>query len=147
VAETIDYVALLSLALMTGNEICVALFVEPVLRGLPETAQIASSPRFAGRLGKGMPAWYALSLLLDLAAWWMSRGSERSVMFGIAAGLQALIVVTTILVLVPINNRLAAMNSAYAGWQRDAQRWDALHRARVVLLLAATIFVTVAITR
>jgi len=135
--------ALICLALMTGTEFCVAAFVEPILRKLPENVQVASAPLFAGRLGKAMPGWYALSLILTLADLWRSHAQAGfwSTSLGLAAALQAFIVIATISVLVPINNRLAAATSAYEGFHTDATRWDALHRARVALLLVATLLV------
>ena len=65
--------AVLCLVLLTGNEICVAAFVEPVLRGLPEGIQVQAVPGIAGRLGRVMPFWYALSLLLTAIDLWIAH--------------------------------------------------------------------------
>ena len=56
-------ITVLSLAFLTGNELCVGVFVEPTLRSLPDAQQVAIAPAFAARLGKFMPPWYALTLL------------------------------------------------------------------------------------
>jgi uncharacterized membrane protein len=48
-------------------------------------------------------------------------------------------IIVSIGVLVPINNRIASLNTAAPapGWERDHRRWDALHRIRILLLLIA----------
>ncbi|MGI4854612.1 MAG: anthrone oxygenase family protein [Janthinobacterium lividum] len=128
----IHHLAVFSLTAMAGNEVCVAAFVEPVLRRLPEAQQRPVAPSVAGALGRAMPFWYAVSLLLTIADWWLARTTGAAV----AAGLQLLILVGTLALLVPINNRIAA-GALQDGWLADARRWDALHQGRVVLLLLA----------
>ena len=105
-----------------GHEFCVAAFVEPVLRRLP----VAKS------LGTAMPFWYAASLLLTLGDWWLLRTNAVAT----AAVLQLLVLVGTLMLLVPINNRLAS-GALQGGWLADARRWDRLHRVRVAMLLIA----------
>jgi len=127
------------LALMTGNEICVAAFVEPTLRTLRERVQVEAVPGFTAALGRFMPFWYALSLVLAAVdAWlhWKSRAEGTAPVLA-AFLLQIAILAITISMLVPINNRLSRMREAYPGWLGDARRWDALHRIRVVLLVIA----------
>ena len=48
-------------------------------------------------------------------------------------------IVFTIGILVPINNRIAAWNAAAPapGWKRDHKKWDSLHRVRILLLVIA----------
>ena len=45
--------------------------------------------------------------------------------------------------LVPINNRIASLNTAAPapGWERDHRKWDALHRVRILLLMLALLIV------
>jgi hypothetical protein len=124
--------SMLSLFAMTGNELCVAAFLEPVLRASRQDVQLAVAPRAAARLGRAMPFWYALSLLLTAGNWWFNR----AVPVAVSALLQLLIVVATIAFLVPINNRVA--RGELGEDMRNARRWDTLHRARVVLLLIAS---------
>lgn len=126
---------------MVGVEFCVAAFVEPALRKLPEPIQIAAAPDFAKRLGTFMPFWYATSLLLALADLWVTHRDLGlwSPWIGGAAGVIAFVIAVTILALVPINNRLARMRAAYPDWQKDAARWDGLHRARVFFLFVALV--------
>ena len=128
----IHHLAVFSLTAIAGNEVCVAAFVEPALRRLPDAQQRPIAPLLAGSLGRAMPFWYAATLLLTLGDWWLSRTAGAAV----AMGLQLLILVGTLGFLVPINNRIAA-GALQDGWLADARRWDALHLGRVVLLLIA----------
>ena len=126
-------VAVLSLLTMTGNEVCVAVFAEPVFRRTEEGVQRAVAPHFAALLGKAMPFWYAASLLLTGASWWTSR----NVATGASVLLQVVVLLFTLGLLVPINNRIVKALPG-PGWLADARRWDALHRVRVVLLVVAS---------
>ena len=134
-------IALLCLTLMTGNELCVAAFVEPVLRGLPAGPQAVAAPRVAALLGRVMPFWYAGSLIFTISDVFFLHRHAGSWPTGAAlsVALQGVVLLTTLTLLVPINNKLARMTEAYEGWLADAQRWDLLHRVRVGLLLAACI--------
>lgn len=46
--------------------------------------------------------------------------------------------------LVPINDRIASMNTGapVPGWKQDHKKWDFLHRIRIVLLLVALLVLT-----
>ena len=61
-----------------------------------------------------------------------------------AAALLALSVVTSLALLVPINNRSATWTADVhpADWRQQQQRWDRLHYARVALLIAAAFVLT-----
>jgi hypothetical protein len=134
-------VSLLCLAVMTGNEVCVGAFLEPVLRQLPDPAQIAAIPGIAARLGRWMPFWYAASLLLtssDCIHTRMQTGVWPADQVA-SSILQVVILIMTLSLLVPINNRLAKMTGSYEGWSSDARRWDTLHQVRIALLLGATL--------
>lgn len=58
-----------------------------------------------------------------------------------AAIIWAIVIVGTVKVLVPINNRIARLDPEhrYEGWQDDRLRWDRLHRIRVALLLISVL--------
>ena len=60
-----------------------------------------------------------------------------------ALGLWAGAIVLSISALVPINNRIASLNTAAPapGWERDHRKWDALHRVRILLLILALLIV------
>ena len=137
----LNIVTLLSLALLTGNEFCVAFFIEPLLRAMPDSQQIGLVPGFAGRLGKFMPPWYAITLLLTaaLAVMRYRAGAGIASGAGLSLALQLVVLATTLTLLVPRNTRLAKMHAAYPSWKDDASQWDRLHQVRVALLLLATI--------
>jgi len=126
---------------MAGNEFAVGAFVHPQLRKLGDSVHAQTAAPLAAVLGKAMPLWYGLALVLILGA----AFEHRPVMSGpglfivLAAGLWAATIVFTVTMLVPINNRIAKMNPAhpYDGWLRDRCRWDQLHQVRVVLLIIA----------
>ena len=139
-------ITLLSLAIMTGNEFCVAAFVEPTLRSLPEAEQVRAVPKFASTLGRFMPPWYAVTLLLTLALAVMRYRHGSGLLTGptVSVVLQLIVLAITLTLLVPRNTRLARMTAAYPTWRADAQQWDRLHQGRVALLLIATVALTVA---
>ena len=139
-------ISVLSLALMTGNELCVAAFLEPVLRALPDARQVSIVPVFAGRFGRFMPPWYAITLLLTGALAFLRLRHGGPFWNGAAVSLllQLLVLAVTLTMLVPRNNRLAKMTSAYPSWKTDAKQWDSLHRLRVALLMLATVVLAVA---
>jgi Domain of unknown function (DUF1772) len=62
---------------------------------------------------------------------------------GIAAGLTATVVLLTVTMLVPINNRIAAWPAAGELSRGLANRWDRLHWVRVAIL--AVLFVVLAV--
>jgi hypothetical protein len=54
--------------MMAGNEFAVAAFVHPQLRRLADSVHAQTAALLAGVLGKAMPLWYALALVLILGA-------------------------------------------------------------------------------
>jgi hypothetical protein len=127
--------------LMAGNEFAVAAFVHPQLRKLGDNAHIQIAPRLAGVLGKAMPIWYALALVLILGAAFEHRpiSSGPGLFLASAAALWVAAIVFSVTMLVPINNRIAKLNPEhpYDCWLQDRCRWDQLHQIRVVLLTMA----------
>jgi uncharacterized membrane protein len=130
-------------ATMAGNELCVAAFVHPQLRKLSDNVHAQIAPPLARALGKAMPLWYGLALVLILGAAYEHRPvfSGSGLLIAFAAVLWAVTIVFTITMLVPINNRIAGMNpqQPYATWLEDRCRWDKLHRVRVELLIVAVL--------
>jgi uncharacterized membrane protein len=127
--------------MMVGNEFAVAAFVHPQLRRLDDRAHAQTAALLAGSLGKAMPLWYGLALLLILGAAFEHRpiSSGPGLFLASAAVLWVAIILFTVTMLVPINNRIAGMNpkQPHEGWLRDRARWDQLHRIRVALLIVA----------
>ena len=137
-------IALLCLALMTGSELCIAVFVHPLLRSLPEPQQTSFASRDASLLGRVMPFWYGLSLVSTIiaAARLHRSGTGWLNLSTWSALIQATIILVTVTVLVPLNNRIAKVREAETGWLSAARRWDSLHRLRVGALLIAVLLLT-----
>jgi hypothetical protein len=130
-------------AMMVGNEFAVAAFVHPQIRKLDDSTHAQAAAPLAAVLGKAMPLWYGLALLLIAGAVFEHRpiSSGSGLLLALAATLWAATIVFTITMLVPINNRIARMNTAhpYAGWLQDRARWDRLHQIRVAFLTIALV--------
>jgi uncharacterized membrane protein len=127
--------------LMAGSEFAVAAFVHPQLRRLGNSAHAQTASLLAAVLGKAMPLWYSLALLLILGAAFEHRpvSSGPGLFIVLAASLWAATIVYSVTMLVPINNRIAKMNPEhpYDCWLQDRCRWDQLHQVRVALLIMA----------
>ena len=134
----IVFLSLLISGLLVGNEMAVAFFIHPVLYSVPEDAHARVVKPLAGRLGRFMPPWYALTLLFAILQLLVEpRGSLSWWLCCAAAVLMALIIIVTIILLVPINNRIAGwdLDRLPADWLNMRQRWDLYHRVRVLLLV------------
>jgi uncharacterized membrane protein len=127
--------------LMAGSEFAVAAFVHPQLRRLGNSAHAQTASLLATVLGKAMPLWYGLALLLILGAAFEHRpvSSGPGLFIVLAASLWAATIVYSVTMLVPINNRIAKMNPEhpYDCWLQDRCRWDQMHQVRVALLIMA----------
>jgi uncharacterized membrane protein len=127
--------------LMAGNEFAVAAFVHPQLHKLSPSTHAQAATALAHVLGKAMPLWYGIALLLILGAAFEHRPISQGpgLFILLAAVLWAATIVFTITMLVPINNRIAKMDpqQPYEWWLQDRCRWDQLHQLRVALLIMA----------
>jgi hypothetical protein len=127
--------------LMAGNEFAVAAFVHPQLHKLASAAHAKTAAPLARVLGKAMPLWYGVALVLILGTAFEHRplSSGPGLFIGLAAVLWAATIVFSIAMLVPINNRIAKMDPEhpYDRWLQDRCRWDQLHQVRVTLLIMA----------
>jgi Anthrone oxygenase len=129
-------------ATMAGTEFAVAAFIHPQLRKLNDNAHAQIASRLASVLGKAMPFWYGLSLVLILGSIFEhSPISGPGLLIASAAVLWALTIIFSTTMLVPINNRIARMNpqEPYPTWSQDRCRWDKLHRIRVEILIVAVL--------
>jgi Domain of unknown function (DUF1772) len=142
--RALDLVTILCAAFMTGNEIAVSLFVNPVVWQLDEPSQAQALRLFAARLGNAMPVWYAASLLLMVIEAILHRHQPAFPWIVAATSLWTAIIVYTLLVLLPINNHIAALkiNALPAGWLQQHRKWDAHHRVRILLLIVAVVLLT-----
>jgi uncharacterized membrane protein len=128
-------------ATMVGNEFAVAAFVHPQLRKLAHRAHAQAAAPLATALGKVMPFWYGVALILILGAALEHRPLFQvpGLLCLLAGIIWAATIIFTVILLVPINNRIAKINPdhPYDGWLKDRARWDRLHQLRVALLFVA----------
>jgi hypothetical protein len=133
----LDTITIVCVGLMVGNELAVSAFVNPAIWQLETVPQAQGLSILARSLGRAMPAWYGLCLVL-LA---LESFLHRNVLAPLLAAtlIWAAVIVFTVTMLVPINNRIASLNTALPtpGWKRDHQKWDSLHRLRILLLVIA----------
>ena len=137
----LNIITITSAGLLVGNELSVAAFVNPALRRLESGPQAQALSVLARSLGRAMPVWYGLCLALLALESFLHRHQTTLAPLLIAAALWAGAIVLSISALVPINNRIASLNTAAPapGWERDHSKWDALHRVRILLLILALI--------
>jgi hypothetical protein len=137
-----DIITILAIGLMIGTEFAVSAFINPVVQQLEETAQAKILSLFAHLLGKVMPVWYALSLVLMLVEAYLRRHEPKLPSLLIAAATWIAVIVYSIAALVPIANRVAVLESGAlpAGWRQEHKRWDTLHRWRIFLLVVSMVF-------
>lgn len=143
--HSIDALAVVITGLMVGVELAVAVFFHPLIARLPDDAFRAARGGAARALGTTMPFWYALSLLLLVALAIKERAAPGAWLYGVAGGLMALVVLLTVTLLVPINNRIAKWPATGEVSRELATRWDRLHRLRVVLLLAVFVLLVLCV--
>jgi len=135
----LDLFTILCVGLMTGNELAMSLFVNPAIWRLkaPSGAEVLSI--LARVLGKWMPPWYVISMVLLMAEAYVRRhGAHVHLLYG-AVVLLAASIGYSIAFLVPINNQIARLDagSPTAGWKEEHTRWDMLHRWRIAMLVGA----------
>ena len=146
----LDVLTLTVAGLLVGNEFAIAAFVHPALYRLLDQVHLAVAPPLARTLGRIMPFWYALTVLLVAADAWLRwhRSAPEVRLVVASAVLWTLSVVYTIVALLPINNRIASWAvaaAAPAGWKRDRLRWDRRHQGRVLLLAVAFVLLAIGI--
>jgi uncharacterized membrane protein len=143
----LNIVTTVCIGLLIGTEFSVSAFINPILRRLDEATQAQAIRMFAKRLGTVMPFWYAASLLLLIAEAILHRHERYDMLFIIASAIWAVVIVLTIVFLVPINNRMTqlASDAFPVKAQLEHQKWERLHRVRVVALIAAMVCCLVAI--
>jgi uncharacterized membrane protein len=143
----LDIVTTICIGLLIGTELAVSVFINPTLRKLDDHAQAQAIRLFARRLGGAMPFWYIASLLLLITEAIVRRHGSGELLRIFAGAIWAAVIIHTIIVLVPINNRMTQLDSnAFSPEeQREHEKWDSLHRWRVVALLGAWVCFLVAV--
>ncbi|MGA8530199.1 MAG: DUF1772 domain-containing protein [Acidobacteriaceae bacterium] len=143
----LNIVTTLSLGLLIGTEFAVSAFINPILRRLDHRSRLAQLQPFAARLGAAMPFWYVLSFILLLTETVLLRHTPQLSLLITASAIWAFVIVFTLRFLVPINNRLIRPAPGITPEQslREHDRWDLMHRFRVLALTAAMVAFLVAI--
>lgn len=137
--EVLVVIAVVVVGLMVGVELAVAVFVNPIFDRLPQDGGLAARSDAARVLGRVMPFWYITSVALTVVWATLSWGRPAAVPVAVAGALLVASVVMTVLLLVPINSRVAtwSTSTAPANWRRQLGRWDRLHHLRVGVITAA----------
>lgn len=135
----LDTITIILAGLLVGNELAVAAFFNPAAWRLESRPQAQALSILAGSLGRVMPVWYALCFGLLGLELFLHRNQPILVPLLTATLLWVGVIIFSIGALVPINNRIASLNTTAPtpGWKQDHKRWDTLHRIRVLLLLVA----------
>jgi uncharacterized membrane protein len=133
------------IGLMIGTELTVSLFINPVIWQLDDHAQAKALSLFGRILGKVMPLWYALCLVLMIVEAYLRLHQPGFPLILAAIILWVAIILYSIAVLVPINNRIVALSTASSlppHWLAETKKWDTLHRWRILLLIIAMVCLT-----
>lgn len=142
----LDILTILCTVSMVGTEFTVSAILNPALDRLDRPTWLKTMPVLARAMGRAMPLWYGLGLLLMGAEVYRHWGTGSREWLGIAFLLWAASIVYSVTMLVPINNRIANMSEGSASTMSvDHKRWDTLHRWRVALLFVATAFMLMGI--
>lgn len=105
--DILDLITILCVGLMIGNELAVSVFVNPALWRLDEPSQAKALSPLARSLGKVMPVWYALCLVLLIAEAYVRRHRPQIHLLHGAVVIWVLAILYTVTTLVPINDRIA----------------------------------------
>ena len=142
----LDTITIILAGLMVGNELAVAAFFNPAAWRLESTPQAQALSILAGSLGRVMPVWYGLCLALLVLESFLHRGQAAFIPLLTATVIWAGVIIFSISALVPINNRIASLNTAPTpGWKQDHKKWDSRHRIRILLLAVALLLFTYAL--
>ena len=140
--EFIEIVALAIAGPMVGVEIAVGAFTNPILGRLPDDAFRQARSDGSRLLGRVMPFWYIATLAVLIVAAFVTWENWLIVA---AVAVLGVVVLMTVTLMVPINNRIGAWTDAV---DRDlARRWDRLHGLRVILLLAMVVLLAAGMSK
>ncbi|MFF3745060.1 anthrone oxygenase family protein [Streptomyces kronopolitis] len=145
--NALGVIAVVVVGLMVGVEFAVAVFVNPILDRLPNDGGVQARSDGARVLGRIMPFWYIGSVVLGSVWAAVSRGGAGAPLVATGTALLVLSVVMSVLLLVPINKRVATWSreGVPADWKQQVGRWDRLHYARVGIIVCAFALFTVAL--
>lgn len=129
--------SLVSLAVLVGVELTVAVFLHPIVNRMHPESAVSGRAMSARRLGAVMPWWYAAtSLLVALTAVLAWRNAGPVALWAVCAGTLVLVVVVSVTVLVPLNSSIARRgdDDTNGGAGADMRTWDRWHAVRTCLL-------------
>ena len=134
-----NILALLSLGLLTGNELSVGAFQGPALARLEPRERALGAQAMARIFGRVMPFWMAATLILLLIATF--QASHHRALWGASSLVMAFVIVWTILLPLPINNRVVSWDTSHLpdNWRDELSRFALVHNIRVVLLVVANL--------
>jgi uncharacterized membrane protein len=143
----LDTITITFAGLMVGNELAVSAFVNPAVWRLESGPQAQGLSLLARSLGRAMPVWYGVCLALLALESFLHRHQTALGPLLMATVIWVGVIVFTIGMLVPINDRIASLNTAAPtpGWRQDHEKWDSLHRVRILLLTVALFAATYAL--
>ncbi|MGB8405496.1 MAG: anthrone oxygenase family protein [Mycobacterium sp.] len=133
----LQILAVIATGTLVGVEFGVAAFANPILERLPDDAYRQARATGSRILGTVMPFWYIAAIAPVVVVAILGRAP----LVIAAVVLMALVLVLTLSVLVPINNRVAAWAAAPMPSRDLAHRWDRLHWLRVALLAMSFVLV------
>jgi len=140
--EIIEVLALVVAGPMVGVEISVGAFANTIFGRLPDASFRQARSDASRVLGRAMPFWYIAALVLLIAA---AAVTWPNWLLVASAAVMAVVVLMTVTVMVPINNRIGSWTDAS---DRDlARRWDRLHWLRIILLLVMVVLLAVGVTK
>ncbi|MPY52140.1 DUF1772 domain-containing protein [Streptomyces acidicola] len=142
--DVLAVVTVVVVGVMVGVEFAVAAFVNPILDRLPNDGGLGARSDGARVLGRVMPFWYIGSVVLGAVWAAVAWGGEGASLVAAGTMLLVLSVVMSILLLVPINSRVATWSAegVPTDWKQQVGRWDRFHHVRVgVIVLAFALFV------
>lgn len=129
---------------LVGVEFSVSAFIHPAAHRLEAEPQLTILRRLAVVLGKVMPVWYPVSsVLLIIQTWLYWQMPGRAVLL-IADAIWILTALLSIVLLVPLNNRVA---DGDADWRRIHRVWDQRHRVRVAALAVGAVLLSDVVLR
>ena len=140
--QIVETLALVVVGALVGAEFAVVAFFHPILGRLSGEASRAARSDGARLLGRVMPFWYLASSALLVAVAVAVAGPQRW-LIGIGVGLMVGVVLLSVTVMVPINNRIAA--GEVSGPLMT--RWDRLHWVRVAMLVVLFVLLVIGATQ
>lgn len=137
----LDIATTVCAGLLIGVEFAVSAFINPILYQLDEQAQSRAIGLFARKLGTVMPFWYGATLLLLIAETVLRYHRAGVWLLGTASTIWGTVIVLTLLLLVPINNRMARLEGGRFAEEarREHRIWESMHRVRVGALAVALV--------